>query len=240
LKRANDQLLQTQLQSFYRENMYYSILGENRDYAETLELMESLRDRVIEGELEEGVILFLSHLPVYTLGIRGKRENILVSEKFIKREKIEIHKTKRGGDITYHGPGQLIIYPILSIKKLGYRSIKEFVLWWGETIASFLRDQYGIKNAMWEEEKTGIWTEKGKIMAVGLHFRHFVSAHGFALNINPNMNHFGGIIPCGIKNSGISSVLAESGQHPDITKLSKELIAYIKANRFKNLREYSI
>jgi len=217
----------------------FHIFKEPCCYEETLLLQEQIRERVINGELDNGLILFLEHKPVYTLGLRGNRSNILASDDFIQREGIEIHKIKRGGDITYHGPGQLVIYPIVNIKKLGFNSIKEFVVWFGEMIASVLRKNYGI-DAIWNNERTGIWVKNNKIMATGLHFKNFVPVHGFALNISPNMNHFSGIIPCGITDGGITSIYKENGKIPSYAEVAAHIIESIKEKSGENLMEIEL
>ncbi len=218
--------------------MFYKIFTNSEPYGKILEMQENFRNQVLNNELENGIIMFLSHTPVYTLGIRGKRENILVSDTFLEKEKIEIFNIRRGGDVTYHGPGQLVIYPILNIKKLGFVSIKEFVIWWGELISTILQENYGIKEARWDDERTGIWIKNNKIMATGLHFKHFVPIHGFALNINPNPLHFAGIIPCGITDGGVTSIKKESGLEPLISEISEIIIKKVRSTLNKEIKEY--
>jgi lipoyl(octanoyl) transferase len=210
-------------------NIYYYINSEPLSYISVLELQKKLREDVLSEKRGLGIILFLVHKPVFTLGIRGDINNILLSEDEIAKRNIDVVKIKRGGDVTYHGPGQLVIYPIINIKNSGFFSIKEFVSWWNKGISDVLKEKYQI-NAKWREDKPGLWINNKKIMAVGLHFRKFVPIHGFALNINPNMEHFSGIIPCGLKNSGVTSIKAESGKEPSIQELAKEILGFVGKN----------
>lgn len=220
--------------------MYYHIFSGYQDYAKMLTIQEDLRNKVIAGELEEGVFLFLEHNPVYTLGIRGKREHILMRQDEMEKRGIAVFKTKRGGDITYHGPGQLVIYPIIDIRKAGFGSVKEFVVWCGEIITSVLKEKHGV-SAVWNEKQTGIWANGSKIAAVGMHFRNFVSAHGFAVNIDPDFDNFNGIIPCGIKNCGITSIMKETGKKLSAGDLGVDIINSLKNGlKNKNIREYAI
>ncbi len=209
--------------------LYYNINSVPQKYEKILELQENLRKEVLGEKRGLGIVLFLVHKPVFTLGIRGKFENILFNEDEIKKRGIDIVKIKRGGDVTYHGPGQLVIYPIINIKKAGFFSIKEFVAWWNRGISSILRKKYKI-NAKWTEERPGIWVENKKIMAVGLHFRKFVPIHGFALNINPNMENFAGIIPCGLKDAGVTSIKSESNKEPLVEQIANEILDFVKDN----------
>lgn len=218
--------------------MYYHILHNPQPYEPVLILQEKLRNDVLNNKLNNGVILFLEHTPVYTLGIRGKKDNLLADADFIRREKIEIHKIRRGGDITYHGPGQLIIYPILHIKKLGFASIKSFVEWWNALISEVLHQHYNI-SACFDESRPGLWVDNKKLMAVGLHFRHFVPIHGFALNIDPDKNHFHGINPCGL-GSEITSIRDISGKSPAIQTLSREILSKVEQKLSLSIKELTL
>ncbi len=207
--------------------MFFKIFTENQDYGDILQLQENLRKRVLNGELEEGVVLFLCHNPVYTYGIRGDEKNLLADGEFLSREGISQFRIRRGGDVTYHGPGQLVVYPILNIKMLGFSSIKSFVEWWSELFVDLLKECYGI-SASFDEERPGVWGEKGKIVAAGLHFRKFVPIHGFAVNLDPEMKHFAGIVPCGLKGYQVSSVRLESGATPEVKEVALNVVSFLK------------
>lgn len=210
--------------------MIYQIFKTPQPYQKILNLQESLREKVFTDENFKGAILLLEHTPCYTLGIRGKENNILVNENFLKTKGIEIYHIKRGGDITYHGPGQLVIYIIAHIKKAGFSSIKEFTKWWAERILSAIKNEFKIE-AFWDDEHPGLWTKNGKIMATGLHFSKFVSTHGFALNINPDMENFMGINPCGDVGGKVTSLYKETGKtftHTEVAELIINNISEIK------------
>ena len=220
--------------------MYWHIFDRPQEYGAMLALQERFRDRVLAGELGEGIVLFLEHEPVYTLGIRGVEEHILMSAAERERRGIALYRTRRGGDVTYHGPGQLVIYPILDLRRCRFGSVKEFVVWWGVGMARMLDTRYDIA-ARWDETKTGVWVGRNKIAAVGLHVKRGVTAHGFALNCDPDPSHFTGIVPCGITDGGVTSLRRERGATVRPAELARDLLGML-AERFgaDNLKEYSL
>ena len=167
-------------------------------------------------------LLLLQHPPTYTLGSSGKLDHLLIDEAQLSREGISVHQVNRGGDITYHGPGQLVGYPILNLKRLykargfekfrvhGYvRELEEVII---QALAHF--DLFG-----WRYDGyTGVWVgdpdeHPRKIAAIGIHINSKgISSHGFALNVEPNMTHFEHIVPCGIQEHGVTSIAKELGQ----------------------------
>lgn len=214
--------------------MIYQIFKTPQNYQKILTLQESLREKIFTDNNFEGALLFLEHTPCYTLGIRGKEENILVTNDFIKRKGIEIYHIRRGGDVTYHGPGQLVIYIIAHIKRFGASSIKDFTKWWANQILYTITKELSIE-AFWNDEHPGIWTNNGKIMATGLHFSKFVSIHGFALNINPDMENFMGINPCGDKNGKVTSIFKETGKIFSHIEIAEKIINNV--SKFKKIEE---
>ncbi len=187
----------------------FVVFNEKKEYASMLELQEKTREEVI-AKKHNGVIFFLEHEDVYTVGLRGK-DNDFKDISAINRENIPVVKIRRGGEVTWHGPGQLIIYPVINFRKAGFRSIKEFVSFIGNSIADVLRNNYGISSARWSDDKPGVWVDDRKIAFVGLHFRKFVPVHGFSLNLDPDINRFSTIIPCGIPECKITSIFNETG-----------------------------
>ena len=163
------------------------------------------------------LLIFTEHRPVFTIGSRtGAESHLLWDQKTLKDRGIEVHKTNRGGDITYHGPGQLIIYPILSLHKrdlADYLRKLEIVII--RVLQSFQID------AGTREGKTGIWIEDRKICAIGVAVKSWITYHGLALNINPDLSHFKGIIPCGITDGSVTSLQNEISTLPE-KKLIKE------------------
>lgn len=157
----------------------------------------------------------MEHPPTYTLGVRGSRDNLLVSQQTLLRQGVSVHRVKRGGDITYHGPGQLVGYPIVNVRRLNTRlgnrplDVRGFV----ERIETSIIDalaRFGV--GAWRNPRyPGVWVDHGgahtKIAAIGVHINYNrVSRHGFALNVDPDMRYFDQIIPCGIQEHRTTSM----------------------------------
>ena len=184
----------------------YQIFEKPCDYGKLLEFQENLRNDVVSKK-SDGCVLFLEHDPVYTLGLRGKKED------FIKPVgNIPVFNIRRGGELTFHGPGQLVIYPVIDFRNYGFASIKEFVLFFADSIKSVLTDFCGVKNLEWHDEKAGLWAEDRKIAFTGMHFRKFVPIHGFSVNISNDLSYFSRIVPCGMPDCRITSVEKETGE----------------------------
>lgn len=169
-------------------------------------------------------LLICEHNPVYTLGKSGKEDHLLMSQDDIDREGFEFVKINRGGDITYHGPGQLTVYPILDMESF-FRDVHKFVRYLEEINIRVL-SHYDL-NGIREEGFTGVWLDatnekpKRKICAIGVHFSKWVSLHGFALNVNTNLSHFENIIPCGIAEDDktVTSLQQELGRLIDLEEV---------------------
>jgi lipoyl(octanoyl) transferase len=171
-------------------------------------------------------LLFVEHPPVYTLGKTGHEENVLLGEKELQERGILFVKTNRGGDITFHGPEQIVGYPILDLEKFGtdigkyLRNLEEIII---RTLA-----EYGIIGERSNGE-TGVWLESGnvgrerKIAAFGVRCSRWITMHGFAFNVNTDLEYFEGIIPCGIKNKQVTSLARELGRHIDLGDVKKKL-----------------
>ena len=161
------------------------------------ELGEACRER---GELH---LLLLEHPPTYTLGARGKQEHLLLNEAALARLGASVHRVDRGGDVTFHGPGQLVGYPVLDLHRwnqgpLWYvRSLEAVLI---ETLSSF-----GIKAAR-KPGRPGVWTGPAKIASIGVHVSRGVTSHGFALNVEPDLSFFSHIIPCGLPDIEMTSM----------------------------------
>ncbi len=162
-------------------------------------------------------LLLCEHPPVYTLGKSGHAENVLISDSALQQKGIEYYRTNRGGDITFHGPGQIVGYPILDLEKY-YTDIGRYLRNLEEVIILTLQ-QYGIKGERSPGE-TGVWIEpfvKGrerKICAMGVRCSRWVTMHGFALNVNTSLDYFNYIIPCGIAGKQVTSIEKELGFNP--------------------------
>jgi lipoyl(octanoyl) transferase len=171
-------------------------------------------------------LLFVEHPPVYTLGKTGHEENILLGEKELNEKGILFVKTNRGGDITFHGPEQIVGYPILDLEKFGtdigkyLRNLEEIII---RTLA-----EYGITGERSSGE-TGVWLEPGKlgserkIAAFGVRCSRWITMHGFAFNVNTDLLYFDDIVPCGIKNKQVTSLARELGRNIDLTEVKKKL-----------------
>ncbi len=170
--------------------------------------------------------LLCEHPPVYTLGKSGHIENVLISEADMKRRGIEFYRTNRGGDITFHGPEQIVGYPIIDLEKL-YTDIGRYLRELEEVIILTLAE-YGICGERSKGE-TGVWIEPGiagrerKICAMGVRCSRWITMHGFALNVNTDLQYFDNIIPCGILNKKVSSVEQELKHKVDMQEVKEKL-----------------
>jgi lipoyl(octanoyl) transferase len=171
-------------------------------------------------------LLFVEHPPVYTLGKSGHIENVLIDEMQMKERGMQFFRTNRGGDITYHGPGQIVGYPVLDLEKF-YTDIGRYLRELEEVII-FLLAEYGILGERSPGE-TGVWIEPGikgkerKICAIGVRCSRWITMHGFALNVNTDLANFGNIIPCGIQDKQVTSLEKELGRVVPIEEVKQEL-----------------
>lgn len=198
------------------------------DYQEK-KLSELLELRNNEPDLQRGYVLFCEHPHVYTLGKSGKGNNLLISDDFLKSINATYHQTNRGGDITYHGPGQIVGYPIIDLVsyKLG---VKNYIYKLEESIIKFLSD-FNI-TASRLDKATGVWLDADKpsarkISAIGVRVSRSVTMHGFALNINTDLNYFSYINPCGFQDKGVTSLEKEVGHKLDMAEVKNALLKKI-------------
>lgn len=171
-------------------------------------------------------LLFVEHPPVYTLGKSGKIEHVLINEQQRAERGIEFFNTNRGGDITFHGPGQIVGYPILDLEKM-YTDIGRYLRELEEVVILTLAE-YGIESGRSAGE-TGVWVDadvKGrerKICAMGVRCSRWVTMHGFALNVNTDLDYFNYIIPCGIQNKQVTSIQKELGREVPMAEVQQKL-----------------
>ncbi|HUR00235.1 MAG TPA: lipoyl(octanoyl) transferase LipB, partial [Gemmatimonadaceae bacterium] len=164
-------------------------------YAEALELQRNIaRDR-ISGAIRQDVLLLLEHPPVVTLGRSSKEQHLVASREFLAEHGVELFEAERGGDVTFHGPGQLVGYPIVDLKR--HRQDLHWYLRQLEQVMIDMLSDYGIP-AERKAGLTGVWTRGKKIASIGVHARDWVTWHGFALNVTTNLSYFDLIVPCGI------------------------------------------
>lgn len=201
-----------------------------KEYKEAWEFQEKIHSSVYKNKnsaskTNVGNLIFCEHPHVYTLGKSGQQNNLLINEKFLAKINASFYKSNRGGDITYHGPGQIVGYPIFDLEnmKLG---IKEYINKIEEAIILTLAN-YSIHSSRLENA-TGVWLDTGtpnerKICAIGVRVSRAVTMHGFALNVNTNLDYFSHINPCGFQNKGITSMQKELGEEVNFSKLKTRL-----------------
>jgi len=191
-----------------RHRLVVHDLGQ-QPYARVLELQRSLARQRIAGELTDDLLLLVEHLPVVTLGRGSRPESLPLSAAALAQRGIEVHEVERGGDVTFHGPGQLVGYPILDLR--GYRQDLHWYLRTLETSLIGGLDTLGITAGI-NPGLTGVWTRGRKIASIGVHVKQWVTYHGFALNVTTNLSYFDLIVPCGIRDVVMTSVAMESGR----------------------------
>lgn len=187
-------------------------LGGNQDYGETLSLQERLHARRKSGAIPD-TLLLLEHSPVYTLGRSAEASNMLMTDEELRAAGIAKFETRRGGDVTYHGPGQLVGYPIVHLAEKGLK-VLEFV----EGIeATLLRAAaaFGVAAAR-DPRNRGIWIGDDKLAALGIMVSRQVTMHGFALNVNTDLGQYRGIVACGLQGAGVTSLARALGRDVDM------------------------
>ena len=208
----------------------------HKDYKETWDYQESLFEEIVELKRKNraenkdlptpNYFLFVEHPHVYTLGKSGHIENLLIDEEALAKKGATFYKINRGGDITYHGPGQIVGYPIIDLENF-FTDIHKYLRSLEEVIIRTLAD-YGIKGERSEGE-TGVWLDVGtpfarKICAMGVRASRWVTMHGFALNVNTDLGYFDNIIPCGIRGKAVTSLNVELSKEKVDTEEVKTLI----------------
>jgi len=181
------------------------------EYDEAVKKQMELVARV-QADRELAYLLLLTHNNVFTLGHSAKREHLLVSDEVLKRKNIIVREIKRGGDITYHGPGQIVGYPITSLIRQGL-NIRQYFLKLEDMLIRVLA-RYGIEGRH-DEEYTGVWVGEEKVAALGVGVTKWVTFHGFALNVNTDLSYFQMIVPCGISHKRVTSLARLLGRAVD-------------------------
>ena len=177
-------------------------------YNEALELQRSIaRDR-ISGAVPQDVLLLLEHPAVVTLGRSSKEKHLVASPEFLHAQGVELFEVERGGDVTFHGPGQLVGYPIVDLKR-HRQDLHWYLRKLEEVLINTLAD-YGIPGER-NTSFTGVWTRGRKIASIGVHARDWVTWHGFALNVTTDLSYFDLIVPCGINGVVMTSIARELG-----------------------------
>ncbi len=216
--------------------MLFQDLG-TKDYKETWDYQELLFQQILDVKIKNrreattqktpNHFLFVEHPPVYTLGKSGDITNLLVSENILKEKGATFYKINRGGDITYHGPGQIVGYPILDLDNF-FTDIHKYLRFLEEMVILTLAD-YGIKGERSDGE-TGVWLDVGtpfarKICAMGVRASRWVTMHGFAFNVNTDLSYFDLMIPCGIRDKAVTSLHIELGKETiDLNEIKQRLL----------------
>ena len=206
------------------------------DYKETWDFQQNLFDEIVEIKKKNrknntniktpNYFLFVEHPHVYTLGKSGNYSNLLIDENQLKNKNASFYKINRGGDITYHGPGQIVGYPILDLENF-FTDIHKYLRFLEQTVIDSL-DYFGIEAGR-NQGKTGVWIDidtpfPKKICAMGVRASRWVTMHGFALNVNVDLDYFNNIIPCGLTDNVVTSVNKELNQsEADITEIKNVL-----------------
>jgi lipoyl(octanoyl) transferase len=212
------------------------------DYQKAWDHQTSLFDKIVQQKLAnrslteteqlptENFLVFCEHPHVYTLGRSGIREHLLISEEEMTAQEVQYFEINRGGDITYHGPGQLVGYPILDLDNF-FTDIHLYLRMLEEAVILTLAD-YGIKGGRLEGF-TGVWLDAEdnlkarKICAMGVKASRWVTMHGFALNVNPHLSYFDNIVPCGISDKAVTSMARELGQEINMEEVASKLLIHL-------------
>jgi len=189
------------------------------DYREALETQRLL----VEACRKDGCarLLLLEHPPTYTLGVRGQREHLLLDEGALAELGARVYQVDRGGDVTFHGPGQLVGYPILNLERWNQGPV-----WYVRSLEAVLIEAlvtFGI-SAQRVPGRPGVWVGKAKIAAIGVRISRGITSHGFALNVNPDLTYFSHIIPCGLQDIAITSMAQELGWAPEMNTVMEAVI----------------
>ena len=202
----------------YQEELFAEILA-----------IKSANRKENKTDVTQNHLLFCEHPHVYTLGKSGDEKNLLVNEDYLKSRGATFHKINRGGDITYHGPGQIVSYPILDLDNF-FTDIHKYLRFLEEAIILTLKE-YGLVSERSPGE-TGVWFDVGtpkarKICALGVKSSRWVTMHGFAFNINADLSYFGNIIPCGIVDKQVTSMQKELGREMDMEEVKTKLKSHL-------------
>jgi lipoyl(octanoyl) transferase len=210
----------------------------SKDYKETWEYQEELFKRIVDLKIlnrnstapipTPNFFLYVTHPHVYTLGKSGDVSNLLLSEKQLTEKGATFYKINRGGDITYHGPGQIVGYPILDLENF-FTDIHKYLRFLEESIILTLAE-YGLKTERSPGE-TGVWFDVGtpfarKICAMGVRASRWVTMHGFALNVNADLGYFDNIIPCGIRGKAVTSMHVELGKEVNEEEIKEKILKH--------------
>ena len=219
--------MQTDKRLTYRYLNYYNL--NSIDYKKAWDYQKELFQMRCDGVIPD-TLLLLEHPHTYTFGKTADRKNLISSESYLRKNKISVYDIDRGGDVTYHGPGQIVGYAILSLSEWKedtdkyLRALEDVII---QTCSSF-----GLSCGR-KPKYTGVWIDDRKICAIGIKVSRWITMHGFALNVNTDLSLFNGIIPCGIAGKEVTSLKKEIGKEMDISEVKKTI-----TEQFKNIFGY--
>jgi lipoyl(octanoyl) transferase len=187
-------------------------------YQEAVELQRAIRDALKRGEGPEHLLL-LEHPHVYTLGRNATRADVLATPEWLAAQGVEIAECDRGGQVTYHGPGQLVGYPVVNLSP-DRRDVRRYVRDLQEVLIRTLAD-YGVQaEARDGQAFVGVWVGEDKIASIGVHLSRWITTHGFALNVTTDLAYFAGIVPCGLRGLGLTSIERLTGRAPSLPEVA--------------------
>ncbi|MEE2775939.1 MAG: lipoyl(octanoyl) transferase LipB [Acidobacteriota bacterium] len=208
------------------------------DYTTALEWQHALRQRILDRTVAGGAdvtahadaenhLLLLEHPPVFTLGRNASQEHILAEQAWLADRGIEVHEADRGGEVTFHGPGQLVGYPIVDLKP-DRRDIRRYVRDLQEVLMRTLAE-YGIRaDPGLDGRPVGVWVKGRKIASIGVHLRHWVSTHGFALNVSTDLSYFSGIVACGMPKAPMTTLAELTNEAPDLPTIAETVATHFR------------
>lgn len=195
------------------------------------ELFNSMMQAKINGGFPIGELIFCEHTPVYTLGKSGERSNLLATPEWLRQTGAEVYEIERGGDITFHGPGQLVVYPVFDLEQAGI-GLKEYIFRMESCIIQTIKE-FDVEGER-IEGLTGIWVGKGtakerKIAAIGVKSSRYITMHGLAMNVNTDLTYFNHIVPCGIPDKAVTSISVENRKINDMEIVKEAMKKQFKA-----------
>jgi len=194
------------------------------DYKEALDIQETLLALCEQDKIED-TLLLLEHPPVLTLGTSADRTHIFLSEQELKNKGVKVYEVNRGGDVTYHGPGQIVGYPIFNLMRHG-KDIRKYIFNIQEVFLRLLSNEFGITAHRELKKYAGVYVESNKITAIGVAIIRWISMHGFAFNVNTDLSHFSWINPCGLSDRGVTSLQKLTGTTQDIGHINELTAQY--------------
>lgn len=192
------------------------------DYEDALAIQRKLAE-LRQAKLINDILLLLEHPPLITMGRRTDEKNILATKQQLVTEGVIMYDSDRGGDVTYHGPGQIVGYTIFDLHDHG-KDIRGFVRNIENVFVRLLKANYNISASL-NPKHTGVWVNDDKILAIGLSVKRYVTMHGFAFNVNTKLEHFKLIVPCGIHDKGVTSLSRILGHTMDISIIAEQIVS---------------